>query len=442
MRKVVLFLIAMLSFSTLSSAAAAQANKLKNYNPDPNGEPWYTGLPELTPEQRVMIQQMPRLQPSLRLLTTKAAATSVDNSTNKYFRPIFNQEGGSCAQASGIGYTFTYEMAYLRDLDARISQNQYPVHYTWNFLNQGTGKGSWYFDGWDIARDNGIPDLITYGDLFTPHPYVEWMSGYDKYYAGMANRTLRYFAIDVSTPEGIETMRQYMLHHAEGEPVGGIVNLATFMDGVDYNVLAAGTPHAGETIITAFGPGNDPESGHAMTFVGYDDTVRYDYNGDGQYTNDIDINADGVVDLKDWEIGAVKLANSWGTSWKNQGFAWVMYRVLAHDRENGERGIQSKMVNGVEVKETNIPKMALKVTMTHSSRSLIRLGAGVADDVDAAVPDQQISYSLFNYQGGDWPMRGDSSDAIEIGLDVSKLYEMVGESGAKKFFLIVDENDP
>ena len=32
----------------------------------------------------------------------------VDNSVNKYFPPIIDQYGGSCAQASSIGYVFTY----------------------------------------------------------------------------------------------------------------------------------------------------------------------------------------------------------------------------------------------------------------------------------------------------------------------------------------------
>ena len=35
---------------------------------------------------------------------------SVDNSLLPYFPPLINQVGGSCAQASYIGYMYTYEM--------------------------------------------------------------------------------------------------------------------------------------------------------------------------------------------------------------------------------------------------------------------------------------------------------------------------------------------
>ena len=38
---------------------------------------------------------------------------AVDNSALAAFPPIINQKGGSCAQASGIGYMFTYEVNRL-----------------------------------------------------------------------------------------------------------------------------------------------------------------------------------------------------------------------------------------------------------------------------------------------------------------------------------------
>jgi hypothetical protein len=66
-----------------------------------------------------------------------------------------------------------------------------------------------------------------------------------------------------------------------------------------YN-LPAGTPEAGKKVIISYS-----NSSHAMTIVGYNDSIRWDYNNDGQYTNHLDINGDGVVDLRDWEIGGL-----------------------------------------------------------------------------------------------------------------------------------------
>ena len=77
----------------------------------------------------------------------------------------------------------------------------------------------------------------------------------------------------------------------------------------------------------------------SMTFVGWDDEIQYDFNDDGKFTNDQDINGDGKVDLRDWEKGALIMVNSWGIDWGNGGKAFVMYKLLAETVENG--GIQS-----------------------------------------------------------------------------------------------------
>ena len=56
-----------------------------------------------------------------------------------------------------------------------------------------------------------------------------------------------------------------------------------------------------------------------------------DFNNDGQYTNDVDLNGDGQVGVEDWEKGAVLMINSWGSSYANSGKVWVMYRMCADE---------------------------------------------------------------------------------------------------------------
>jgi len=70
-------------------------------------------------------------------------------------------------------------------------------------------------------------------------------------------------------------------------------------------MYAPGTPEAGKEFVYAWGTSGD----HALTIVGYNDDVRFDWNDDVEYTNDEDINDDGKVNMWDWEIGAVKIAN-------------------------------------------------------------------------------------------------------------------------------------
>ena len=118
----------------------------------------------------------------------------------------------------------------------------------------------------------------------------------------MLNRIGEVYSIDVSTEDGINILKYWLFDHLEGEETGGV---ASFYAASPWNLttLPNGSPEAGKHVIKEW---LFPAS-HAMTIVGYNDSIRYDYNEDGEYTNDVDINGDEVVDLKDWEIGGFRI---------------------------------------------------------------------------------------------------------------------------------------
>ncbi len=413
-------------------------NNLINVNPDPNGEPWYAGgLRPLTEADWNYLNSLPKLTVTE---STKDLPVSVDNSTQPYFRPIFNQDGGSCGQASGIGYCFTYEIDCERGIPANISSNQYPTHFTWNFLNGGNGGGSWYFDGWKIIQADGCPNIADYGGSISYGGDTRWMSGYDEYYNGMHNKVYEIYSINVTTPEGIDALKNWMYDHMNGSPVGGIACFGAGVSGTfSMTTLPAGTPEAGKAIVTRW----DPSVNHAMTFVGYNDDIRYDVNNDGQYTNNIDITGDGIVDVRDWEIGGVKLANSWGNSFGNNGYAYTLYRNLAESLANG--GIWANTVHIINTKETYSPVLTMKATVKHDSRNKVKIIAGVSNDLASDHPENFLSFPCFNFQGGDLYMQGgytNSDKTIEIGLDVTPLLSYVIPGQPAKFFLEVVEKDP
>lgn len=416
------------------------SQKLVNLNPDPNGEPWYVGgLRKLTKVDSFNIEHTPKL--TLQSIRTKGELPSfVDNSLNKYFRPIFNQEGGSCGQASGVAYNFTYAIDYARDLAANTVQTQYPSHYTWNFLNDGVGNGSFYFDGWEIIRANGCPNVETYGGTPWEGGDTRWMSGYNSYVSGMQNRTLDVFTIDVSTPEGLQVLKSWMNDQLDGSAVGGLANFAAGVSGTfTMMYLPTGTPEAYKSVITRW----DSDVNHAMTFVGYNDSIRYDFNNDGKYTNNIDINNDNIVDMRDWEIGGLIMANSWGTGWGDDGKAYVMYRLLAEPSTNG--GILNGLVHVIRAKAQYNPLVTLKATIKHTSRNKLRITAGVSSNPNATIPDYTLSLPLFNYQGGNYYMQGTTTEnakTIEIGIDITPLLSEIESDQDARFFLAVNENDP
>jgi hypothetical protein len=430
------------SFSLVLLFIATQlsAQELINLNPDKKGEPWYVGnLRKLTAEDYEKIAQTPKLK-FPQYYTKKTLPDKIDNSLNKYFPPVFNQHDGSCGQASGIGYNFTYAIDFARDVEANTLQTQYPTHYTYNFLNDGASNGSFYFDGWEIINANGCPNVEVYGGTLWAKGIRGWMSGYSSYYSSMKNRVLETFTVNLTTPQGLETLKAWMNDQLNGSSVGGLANFSAGVSGsFTMTKLAAGTPKANLNVITHF----DYEVNHAMTFVGYNDSIRYDFNSDGKYTNDKDINGDGTIDMRDWEIGGLIMVNSWGTSWGNSGKAFVPYKLLAEPSSNG--GIESGLVYVIRAKASYEPKITLKASITHDSRNKLMITAGVSSNPAATRPDHILQLPLFNFQGGPYYMQGGTTDqdkSIEIGLDITPLLSFVNNSEEARFFLIVEEKDP
>jgi len=417
---------------------AALFAQIQNVNPDPKGEPWIVGgLRQLTDADWEKLNNIPEL-----IITEssrkKDLPSSVDNSQNSCFRPIFNQEGGSCGQASGVGYNYTYEIDFERGLAANTIQTQYPTHFTWNFLNNGNGGGSWYFDGWEIINTVGCPNVEDYGGSFAEGGDTRWLSGYNEYHNGMKNRVLEVSSINTTTPEGLETIKHWMNDHGDGSEIGGLVNFGAGASGYDVTSLASGTPHSGKSVITKW----DSNVNHAMTFCGYDDEVRFDYNGDGEYTNDKDINGDDIIDMRDWEIGALIVVNSWGPWWEDDGKCYMMYKLLAEPSSNG--GIWNNLVHVIRAKNNYEPLLTLKAKIKHTSRKKIKLLAGVSSNTSATTPDVVKSFPLFCHQGGDFYMQGGYSEddkTIELGLDITSLLSEITPGANAKFFLQVIEKD-
>jgi len=361
----------------------------------------------------------------------------LDNSTLPYFRSIFSQDGWSCGQAASIGYNFTYEINRVRNLVADTTINLYPTHFAYNFYNEGNySQGVCYHHTFDVLKSCGTPNVYDYGGMSNGH--LHWMSDYEKYYYGMHNKIDEIYSISVADEEGLMTLKHWLNDHLDGSDYGGLANFYT--DVVGVNLLPPGTPEEGKSVVTQFGNYN----GHAMTIIGWNDSIRWDYNEDGQYTNDIDINDDGVVNVKDWEIGGFRLANSHGENWADSGFSYVMSKVLAEEKYDG--GIWNKAVHVIDVKEDYEPFLTYKIELKHTSRTRLKVIAGVSSDTTDLWPEHTMEFPMFNYQGGDHYMQGvdtiESHKTIIFGLDVTPLLSFINYNEPAKFFFQVHEYDP
>jgi len=395
------------------------------------------GLPLLSKEDSIFQVSLPvlKLPENYR---NRDLPVNVDNSQLPYFRPIFNQTSLECGQASGVGYAFTYEMDRLRNLPANVAENQYPTHFVFNWSNQGNGSACAFFDSWNIIREVGTPNVVDYGGSLNTGGVSRWMSGYDNYYNAMKNRMWEFNSISLKDVDGLLTLKHWIADHLNGSPNGGVANIYCSYSSANQ-VLPPGTPEAGKHVLTAL----SSYANHGLCVVGYHDSIRWDYNGDGRYTNDEDINNDGIIDFRDWEIGGVKLANSYSaTSWGDAGFAYLTYNALCRSLAQG--GVWNQAVHVMQVKENTDPQLTYKVTLTHTSRNKIKVMAGVSPEPNATAPSFLIEFPILNYQGGDYYMQGGTSAAdktLEFGLDVTDLLSHIEDGQPATFFLLVDEDD-
>jgi hypothetical protein len=366
---------------------------------------------------------------------TSSLPASVTNNTKRFFRPMFTQEGESCGNASGIGFAFTYEMDCARNVPAGITTNQYPYCHTYHFLNDGSsGKGTshMYVDAFDIVNENGIPTVDDYGGFTSGFP-TKWLTGYDLWYRAMQNRVDTISMLDTV---GLRRVKQWVYDHGNGSANGGVANYGCSAVGWQEGSIKSGV-EAGKTILTSYGISANGD--HGQTICGYNDSIRNDVNNDGKFTNNVDVNGDGRIDLADWEVGAFLVANSWGMVYFDGGFYYAPYRLFAMTMAQG--GIMNgNRVCIMTVKPSYKPIMTLKTSITHSQRNQIALSVGVAPDQAATTPAKTRAYKRqFNYAGGAFPMCGQNqSTSIELGLDVTDLLDSIPGAAQAKFFLIVD----
>ena len=430
------FLIGILLFTSLISSSYSQKEIISQE---------FAKLKPLSPKDSMELANLPKLTIPFWLKGAEdpVLPTIVDNSTNSYWRPVFAQVGMECGQASGIGMAFTYAINRERNLSGDIDENQYTPHFAWNFANGGQGwYGVSYFHSFEIARTLGIPNIITYGGLFSPLPHNMWMTGYENYYQAMQNRISEIYQIDVSDELGIETLKHWLHNNLEGADDGGVANFYSNTPPYNPPTLPSGTPEEGKCVIVSQGG-----TSHSMTICGYNDSICWDYNNDGQYTNDIDITGDGIVNTNDWEIGGLKFANTYngGPGWANNGFCYMTYNSLS-DPSYGGNGVWNNAVHVMYAKENCSPQLTAKITLKHNRRNQIRVRMGVSADQTSETPEYIIGFPVFDFQGGGQYMQGGDSNeenkTIEFGLDLTPLLNLIGPNIPARYFLLVDEDDP
>ncbi len=153
---------------------------------------------------------------------------------------------------------------------------------------------------------------------------------------------------------------------------------------------------------------------HALTFVGYNDSIRFDLDSSGTYEAS--------------EHGAFKVANSWGKYWPphppnypDSGYCYILYSLFSDD---------SVFLNGKDAyicyaMEKYEPEITIKAKMTHPNRRYFynQVGLDTIAGTDT-VSATNILWPINNGKGGEHTLTGftDPLDTLEIGIDFSYFF--------------------
>lgn len=426
-----LFCALFCALNTLATSAQQVDTTLyRDYNPNAYNQTAPPYVARRTRTQKHGLRKAPRILPD-----------HVNNAENKFFPPIFNQDGGSCGSAQNIGYMLTYELNCYRNTDASLPENQLPTHFTWLLTGHNSDKEV-------MARTNGIPNVSTYGGrtysrLFGNQTCDDddfgWMQGYDKWYAAMWNRSAGTFSMSAptNTPEGRQELKEWLYDHCGDSslPAGGIAGIGVAAYGTWATIPSTAANRlagvAGMKYVKAWGDTYN----HALTICGYDDRVEFDLDGDGIY---------GETDND--EVGAWIIANSWGDGWENKGFIYCPYKYsYAVGTDN------MAWTPGAHIARRDYrPLRTIRIKMDYSRRSELNLMAGISEDTDAEMPDATIPFEHFKYAGNhsnvtpapEVPMLGRWVDGMhfepmEFGYDLTDLTSTVDRTKPLKYFFIV-----
>lgn len=260
-------------------------------------------------------------------VANRSLPSEVDNSTLKYFPPIGNQgASNSCVAYSMTYYTFSYMNALNHDMDISNGDNTriFSPKFTYNLGSNGTLGGVSPNDVENILETHGaltLSELPYNCDNNNPVSCREWPTAVYDWIKAMDNRleSSSYFYLS-SDLESVNDSRLvnmkslltngYILNFgtAAGSFVYGGTNGVEIKDDISTSL---DDQYLSDAIVYAR---DGDEVGHYLTVVGYNDNIW------------VDINKNNIVD--DGEKGALKIANSWGSNWKNGGFVWIAYDAL------------------------------------------------------------------------------------------------------------------
>jgi hypothetical protein len=161
----------------------------------------------------------------------------------------------------------------------------------------------------------------------------------------------------------------------------------------------------------------------------------------------VDINSNGQVDSG--EMGAFRIANSWGSSWRDGGFAWVAYDALKStstvpttatwppSNKINIFGWYNKGVYSITAKENYTPRYVARFTANTVKRDQMSVRAGVSSTTQS-IPKTYADSQALTQDGGAYSFIGTTAGVDgTFYLDLTSL--IPGNDAVSNYYLHVND---
>jgi len=284
---------------------------------------------------------------------------------------------GSCGSCA-TGYAWKSHMeALARGWTPSGTTHTYSPSYLYAQVNGGGDNGSFFEDNLFVLCARGIASLESqpYSADYTTWPTQSQCDNARAQRNAYVKKVYIGSAMEVITPAELKKAKSLI---AKGTPLLLGISVDSAFDNLD----------SGATNYVWYPSEVGYRGGHAITLIGYDDTITDGYG----------------------HVGAFEFQNSWGTGWCNGGRAYVAY-----DGFYQSSYVESAVYYGAERKPYT-PTMKANITISHARRGelAIRIGAGSLEKPKWS----ELFYGtlVMNDSGGIWD---DTHANISATLDVT-----------------------
>lgn len=344
--------------------------------------------------------------------TLSAIPGQVDNSQLPSFPRIGNQAGlPSCTMWATTYYQMSHQVCLILGCDNKsLSEKVFSPKWSYNFANSGIAQGTYFSDAYNIMNKHGVA-------LFNEFPYDgydyrSWDLNSEHWKAALQYRMQQFSSVSIVTDAEISNAKQILAN-------GNVLAFGTFISSWIYSPIKnqpnQNHPLVGQSAVSYMS--NSMSNAHAMTIVGYDDSIW------------IDVNGNNLAEAA--ELGAFKVANSWGSGWAYGGFIWASYDSFrAASAVPGfsvtARQPLSQYYGAYLVTYAPKPIKALAhVRLAHSLRNQIGINFSASSN-SSLNPTAQFYPHTLNYSGGPYSFDG-SGNPVEASFYFD-LSDLVGTS--------------